>query len=315
MKILGPIDQIRKKVKKLQTKKYLKKRNIIKKLCITEKDFRKLCIYKGIYPESYKKVPAAIRGKFAKEKICYPKEVVSKLSHEKVIHHFRKTDAALKRYNVLKNWYDDTTKARNVIANLPKLTIDHILKKRFPNLCNAIEHLTDAVSTISVYSHLSFQIVGGLNAHFILECKQLMDYFHYYIYKTQKLTKAFIAVDRYYLLANILGKDVTWIIPSGPTFSTWNQIKNVSKVTEFVEYYIFLLKYVLFKLYQMDSLTYPPCVDEYLRSENLRHLAYDPEFSEAVKQEKQRKEKKNLGSNKKIECVGSTNEIKEKKKK
>ncbi|SBT34931.1 pescadillo homolog, putative (PES) [Plasmodium ovale wallikeri] len=272
------IHQLQKKRKKKKEGKYLSKRNILKKLFLKERDFQKLCIFKGIYPKDFKEIPLKYRGKFCKNKVYYTDNDLKKLSHEKIIQDFRKIKLTLKKFKKYKLTLKDEEKCKHIIKKFPTYKLDHIIKERFPIFSYAIEQLSDALTTIISYSFLPTNDNCGIKNNYIKNCITLKDYFHYYIYKTKKLKKGYITVKGYFLQAEILQKKVTWLIPH--IFTPYiDKSIDFNLISTFVEYYICLLKFVLFKLYKMDDLIYPPKEYEELKYEKLNHLAYDENFS------------------------------------
>ncbi|SBS94997.1 pescadillo homolog, putative (PES) [Plasmodium ovale curtisi] len=272
------IHQLQKKRKKKKEGKYLSKRNILKKLFLKETDFQKLCIFKGIYPKDFKEIPLKYRGKFCRNKLYYTDNDLKKLSHEKLIHDFRKIKLTLKKFKKYKLTLKDEEKCKHIIKKFPTYKLDHIIKERFPIFSYAIEQLNDALTTIMSYSFLPSNDNCGIKNIYVKNCITLKDYFHYYIYKTKKLKKGYITVKGYFLQAEILQKKVTWLIPHIFTPYIDTSI-DFNLISTFVEYYICLLKFVLFKLYKMDNLIYPPKEYEELKYEKLNHLAYDENFS------------------------------------
>ncbi|GAB66361.1 pescadillo N-terminus domain containing protein, partial [Plasmodium cynomolgi strain B] len=268
------IHKLRKKAKKKKEGKYLTKRSILKKLYLKEREFRKLCIFKGIYPKDFKEIPLKLRSKFYKQKVYYSKNDFQKLAHEKIIQDFRKITICLKKYKKYKVALEDEEKCKNLIKNFPKYTLDHIIKERFPIFSYAIEQLDDALSAVVAYSLLPSNEKIGISNRFVTNCEVIKNHFHYYIYKTNRIKKGFISVKGYYLQAEILQKKVTWLIPH--TFTPYlDKTIDFTIISTFIEYYICLLKFVLFKLYKMHNMVYPPEQSELLKNEKLRHLSYD----------------------------------------
>ncbi|GAW80855.1 pescadillo N-terminus domain containing protein [Plasmodium gonderi] len=271
------IHKLRKKIKKKKEGKYLTKKYILKKLYLKEKEFRKLCIFKGIYPKDFKEIPLKYRKKFYKHKVYYSKNDYKSLSHEKIIQDFRKITTCLKKYKKYKIALEDEEKCKKIIKNFPTYSLDHIIKERFPIFSYAIEQLDDALSSVIAYSLLPSDETFGIKNNFVKNCQMLKNQFHYYIYKTSKIKKGFISVKGYYLQAQILQKKVTWLIPH--VFTPYlDKSIDFSIITTFIEYYISFLKFVLFKLYKMDNMTYPPEQNEKLKNEKLNHLSYDEYF-------------------------------------
>ncbi|CDO64888.1 pescadillo-like protein [Plasmodium reichenowi] len=272
------IHKLKKKIKKKKEGKYLTKKHILKKLFLNEEEFRKLCIFKGIYPKDFKEIPLKYRKKFYKHKVFYTRNDFLKLSHEKIINDFRKIKIYLKKYKKCKLTLEDFTRSKNIIANFPVYKLEHIIKERYPILSYAVDHLDDALSCIIAYSQLPSNHKYGIKNNMVKTCEMLKDHFHYYVYKTNKIKKAFISVKGYYLQAEILKKKVTWIIPHifTPYIDTSIDFKLIS---DFIEYYIALLKFVLFKLYKLDNMLYPPKQDNDLKNEKLAHLSYDKDYS------------------------------------
>lgn len=272
------IHKLKKKIKKKKEGKYLTKKHILRKLFLNEEEFRKLCIFKGIYPKDFKEIPLKYRKKFYKHKVFYTRNDFLKLSHEKIINDFRKIKIYLKKYKKCKLTLEDFTRSKNIVANFPVYKLEHIIKERYPILSYAVDHLDDALSCIIAYSQLPSNHKYGIKNNMVKTCEMLKDHFHYYVYKTNRIKKAFISVKGYYLQAEILKKKVTWIIPHifTPYLDTSIDFKLIS---DFIEYYIALLKFVLFKLYKLDNMLYPPKQDNDLKNEKLAHLSYDKDYS------------------------------------
>lgn len=133
------IHKLKKKIKKKKEGKYLTKKHILRKLFLNEEEFRKLCIFKGIYPKDFKEIPLKYRKKFYKHKVFYTRNDFLKLSHEKIINDFRKIKIYLKKYKKCKLTLEDFTRSKNIVANFPVYKLEHIIKERYPILSYAVD--------------------------------------------------------------------------------------------------------------------------------------------------------------------------------
>jgi len=104
---------------------YMTRTQAIKRLQITLKDFRKLCILKGIFPRDPQK-KTKLKGK---DKTYYYSKDISFLAHDPILTVFR-------RY---KTWRKKLTKARakkeeetvkRLKANKPTYSLDHVVRER-----------------------------------------------------------------------------------------------------------------------------------------------------------------------------------------
>lgn len=284
------INKLMKKVKKKRAQKFLTKKKIKRKLGVSEAEFRKLCIFKGIYPKDYKKVPTELRGKYAKSKICYTKGDLVRLTKErKLLEDFRNIKTYLKKYRKYRKRNDDYA-VKSIVKRFPKHRLDEIIKERYPIFVNAVEQLDDTLNAIVAYSLLPSVSNLGIKNELVKKCEELKTHFHYYVYKTNKIKKSFISVKGYYIQVQILQKKVTWLLPHVYTPYIPKDI-DFAMISDFIEYYIALLKFVLFKLYKLDGMKYPPEEHTVLKEEQFKHLAFDETFISIYKKKAPEKEK------------------------
>lgn len=119
------------------------------------KDFRKLCILKGVHPREPKK-------KLGKtHKTYYHLKDISYLQTDKTIDYFKK-------YKIFKQKLQkaiakrDTTRVKSLKEEKPQLDINHIVKERYYHFEDALRDLDDSLSMLSLFakfpSHRLFNI-------------------------------------------------------------------------------------------------------------------------------------------------------------
>lgn len=139
-----------------------------------------------------------------------------------------------------------------------KLSLDHIIKERYPSFVDALRDLDDALSLLFLFANLP--ATGTVPPKTIALCQRLCLEFQHYLITTNSLKKSFLSIKGIYYQATIQGQDILWLVP----------YKFVQRVTgdvdfrimgTFVEFYTTLLGFVNFRLYTTVGLVYPPRFD------------------------------------------------------
>lgn len=140
----------------------------------------------------------------------------------------------------------------------PKISLDHIIKERYPTFIDALRDLDDALSLLSLFANLP--TTAAVPPKTISRCQRLILEFQHYLITTSSLRKSFLSIKGIYYQATIQGQDILWLVP----------YKFVQRVTgdvdfrimgTFVEFYVTLLGFVNFRLYHSIGLIYPPRFD------------------------------------------------------
>ncbi|XP_064084106.1 pescadillo homolog [Macrobrachium nipponense] len=91
----------------------------------------------------------------------------------------------------------------------------------------------------------------------IMYCRRLTVEFMHYVIAAKALRKVFISIKGYYYQADIMGQTVTWIVPHPFRPENTTEVDfNIMKL--FTEFYICMLGFVNYRLYQSLNLFYPP---------------------------------------------------------
>lgn len=135
------------KGKKGERSQYLTRSKAIRKLQLSLKDFRRLCILKGVYPREPKK-------KFeGTNKTYYHTKDLKILMHDKLLEKFRQIKAHLKKYKKLISRKEQKL-AEDHMRKVPKYSLSHVIKERYPSFIDALRDLDDALCLISLFASL-----------------------------------------------------------------------------------------------------------------------------------------------------------------
>ena len=251
------------KGKKGEQSQYLTRSKAIRKLQLTLKDFRRVCILKGIYPREPKK-------KFeGTNKTYYHQKDLKILMHDKLINKFREIKAHLKKHKKLLG-RKETKMAEEHLAKTPKYTLSHIIKERYPTFVDALRDLDDALCLITLFASLPQHLTLEISKKEIQECETLTKEFMLYCTVTQCFKKCFFSIKGVYYQVEIMGQPITWIAPY-----QFNQRLpfdvDYKVMSTFLEFYRALLKFVNFKLFTDLGQKYPP---EYYQKEKNQTSIY-----------------------------------------
>jgi pescadillo len=237
-----------------QAKNYITRTQAVRKLQISLPDFRRLCIFKGIYPREPRNNKKASKSSSQATTFYYTKDI-QYLLHEPLLAKFREQKALSKKIarSLGRNEVNDAVRLEKY--GTPKITLDHIIRERYPTFVDAIRDLDDALSLLFLFANLPS--TSTVPSKVITRCQRLCHEFEHYLITTNSLRKSFLSIKGIYYQATIQGQDVMWLVP----------YRFVQKATQdvdyrimgtFVEFYSTLLGFVNFRLYTSVGLVYPP---------------------------------------------------------
>lgn len=217
-------------------------------------DFRRLCIFKGIYPREPRSKKRAFKSSTPSTTFYYTRDI-QYLLHEPLLAKFRDHKALAKKIARSLGRGEVGDAARLEKHATPRLALDHIIKERYPTFVDALRDLDDALTMLHLFAHLPS--TSTVPSSTIALCQRLCLEFQHYVITTHCLRKSFISIKGIYYQATINGQDIMWMVPH----------KFVQRVTgdvdfrimgTFVEFYTTLLNFVNFRLYNSIGLIYPP---------------------------------------------------------
>jgi pescadillo len=237
-----------------QAKNYITRTQAVRKLQISLPDFRRLCIFKGIYPREPRNNRKASKSSSQATTFYYTKDI-QYLLHEPLLAKFREQKALSKKIarSLGRNEVNDAIRFEKY--GTPKITLDHIIRERYPTFVDAIRDLDDALSLLFLFANLPS--TSTVPSKVIVRCQKLCHECEHYLITTNALRKSFLSIKGIYYQATIQGQDVMWLVP----------YRFVQKATQdvdyrimgtFVDFYSTLLGFVNFRLYTSIGLVYPP---------------------------------------------------------
>ncbi|KAL6904589.1 Pescadillo N-terminus domain-containing protein [Trichoderma evansii] len=284
--------RIKKKGQAGAAKNFVTRNQAIRKLQLSLPDFRKLCIWKGIYPREPRSKKKVSKSSTASTTFYYTKDI-QYLLHEPLVQKFRdhkslekKISRALGRGDVSDAKRLETNASRPEKTGKPTYTLDHVVRERYPTFVDALRDLDDCLSMLFLFANLPS--TSMVPAKMIARCERLCLEFQHYLIVSKSLTKSFLSIKGIYYQANIQGEDVLWLVPY-----KFNQ-RIVGDVDfrimgTFVEFYMTLLTFVNFRLYTSIGLKYPPKFDA-VKDENAAELgAFTLEGKTLIGGEEQKK--------------------------
>jgi pescadillo len=237
-----------------QAKNYITRTQAVRKLQISLPDFRRLCIFKGIYPREPRNNKKASKSSTQATTFYYTKDI-QYLLHEPLLAKFREQKALSKKIarSLGRNEVKDAVRLEKY--GTPKITLDHIVRERYPTFVDAVRDLDDALSLLFLFANLPS--TSAVPPKVIARCQRLCHEFEHYLITTNSLRKSFLSIKGIYYQATIQGQDVMWLVPYRFVQKTTQDVDYRIMAT-FVDFYSTLLGFVNFRLYTSIGLVYPP---------------------------------------------------------
>lgn len=239
-----------KKGPKGEAAKFITRTQALRKLQLKLSDFRHLCILKGIFPKEPKKYFKGVN------KTYYALKDIKFLSNEKLLQKFREIKAYEKKITKAKR-KNEKFDAKKLIENKPKYSLDHIIKERYPRFADALQDLDDALCLIGIFANLPKYDILKIAPEKVALSQRLLREFYLYTAIAQNFKKGFLSIKGIYLNSEIMGNKITWLSPFAHPQKISFEI-DYEIMSNFLELYSTLMKFVNFKLFKDIGLQYPP---------------------------------------------------------
>ncbi|KAK2736244.1 mRNA-binding ribosome synthesis protein nop7 [Myotisia sp. PD_48] len=240
-----------------QAKNFITRTQAVRKLQISLPDFRRLCIFKGIYPREPRDKKKASRSATASTTFYYTRDIQF-LLHEPLLKRFREQKALSKKIarSLGRGEVGDAARLEKNYGT--RLSLDHLIKERYPTFIDALRDLDDALSLLFLFANLPSTTTVPEKT--IALCQRLCHEFQHYLIATNSLRKSFLSIKGIYYEATIQGQDILWLVPYRFVQQVTGDI-DFRIMGTFVEFYTTLLGFVNFRLYTSLGLVYPPKFD------------------------------------------------------
>lgn len=236
---------------------YMTRQQALDYLQVTLADFRRLCIFKGIYPRQPRQ-----RHKIAKSSdptiTFYYKKDIEHILHEPVLNKFRQEKTFAKKLSKAlgKREYREAQRSER---NRPRYTLDHIIRERYPSFLDAVRDMDDPLNMLFLFANMP--ATNDVGHRVTKEALKLTNHWLAYVARERLVTKVFVLIKGTYYEANVRGQDVRWLVPFKFPANIPLDV-DFKIMLSFLELYSTLVHFVLFKLYLDLGLVYPPPIDD-----------------------------------------------------
>ncbi|EGW32783.1 uncharacterized protein SPAPADRAFT_49732 [Spathaspora passalidarum NRRL Y-27907] len=238
-------------------KNFITRTQAVRKLQVSLADFRRLCIFKGIYPREPRNKKKANKGSTAPVTFYYSKDI-QYLLHEPVLMKFREHKTFAKKLQRALG-RGEVNDAMKLEQNRPKYKLNQIIKERYPTFLDALRDLDDPLNMLFLFANMP--ATDRVSTKVTREAEKLCNQWLAYIAKERLMTKVFVSIKGVYYQANVKGQEVRWLIPYKFPTNIPSDVDFRIMLT-FLEFYSTLVHFVLFRLYNDANLVYPPTIDK-----------------------------------------------------
>jgi len=231
---------------------FITRSQAVRRLQVSLRDFRRLCILRGIHPRDPKKKAQG------SNKTYYHVKDIMHLKHEPLLDKFYEFKAFMKKVRKSVG-RGQRSNAREMWNNRPTYTLNHIVRERYPQFEDAIGDMEDALCMVHLFANLSTDGFG--KSKVVKTCVRLVREWQNLVVHSHSLRKSFLSVKGIYYQVEVLGQNVTWVTPYRFSQSRPANV-DFRVMGTFLEFYETFLKFTFYKLYHDAGLSYPPKLNE-----------------------------------------------------
>ncbi|KAH3900861.1 probable Pescadillo homolog [Saccharomycodes ludwigii] len=235
---------------------FITRTQAVRKLQLSLADFRRLCIFKGIYPREPRNKKKANKGSTAPVTFYYTKDI-QYLMHEPILAKFREHKTFIKKVTKALGKGQVNT-ASKLESKRPQYTLDHVIKERYPSFPEALRDIDDALNMLFLFANLP--ATDKITSKVTQEATKLTNQWLAYVARERLVQKVFVSIKGVYYSATVKGEEIRWIVPYKFPENIPNDVDFRIMLT-FLEFYSTLVHFVLYKLYHDAGLVYPPTLD------------------------------------------------------
>ncbi|XP_044503701.1 pescadillo homolog [Mangifera indica] len=239
--------------------RYITRSQALKQLQVSTKLFRRLCIYKGVFPREPKK---KFKGN---HHTYYHLKDISFIRHDPILEELRAKSAYAKKVTKAKAKKNKEL-ADILIKRQPEIKLDRLVLERYPHFVDALRDLDDPLTQVHLFAALPASDRMKIEVKRVHNCRKLSHEWQAYISRTHKLRKVFVSVKGIYYQAEVEGQKITWLTPHGLQQVLPDDDVVYDVLLNFLEFYETLLTFVNFKLYHSINVKYPPILDPRLEA-------------------------------------------------
>lgn len=248
--------RIKKKGSSGAAKRYLTRSQAMARLQVSLADFRRLCIFKGIYPREPLNKKKVTRGSTAPTTFYFAKDI-KYLMHEPVLAKFREHKTFSKKLQRALG-RNELGEADRLDKNRPRYKLDHLVRERYPTFLDALRDLDDPLNMLFLFANMP--AVNTVSSRVTKDAAKLSNQWLAYVAKERLIKKVFVSIKGVYYLATVKGQEIRWLVPFKFPTNIPSDV-DLRVMLNFLEFYSTMVHFVLFKLYSDADLVYPPPID------------------------------------------------------